>query len=584
MKLSRHALIAFAGSLLLVATAIWLPHEWYDTLPRRYKLPSLPIRGTTLFEIMLCVQAAALFVVGLAGWRWQSLPASAHIDEFQTRETSDDISQRAAMWWLSAITALALALRLFRVGSDLWIDEILTVEQFASESFAYIIGSYRTSNNHMLMSVLIKISMMIFGEHEWSIRLPAVLVGVASVPAVYRIARYAMSRRASLGAALLLAVSYHHIFFSQNARGYGAYVFFAMVSSRALLDALHRDRRRDWIVFGVATVLGFVSLLNTMFVVGAQLLVAAVVVFRLHQRGGAVAPLVQRLLTVFAITGFISVQLYAFALPEAFVVITDAYTQASTGFSAGSSDLTRDIVRGITDGFGSRAVFAAVPFLLIAAGGLVVLWRRQWAVATLLLMPGVLTAAMLLARGLTFSPRFFLLWLALAVVTAAATIDALTTALRAVQPERRHVLASAVTVVLAAVSMWSLQRYYTVPKQPYSATLKYIEQHRRPDDLFLAIKPSITGVRYYGRRLKVPLDSNYREVGNDSDFVRELAARGSRRVFLITTLERGSGFQRPTLTAHVRRDFRRDTTFPATVGNGELSIWSEQRAHPFPRD
>jgi len=49
------------------------------------------------------------------------------------------------------------------------------------------------------------------------------------------------------------------------------------VSTRALLDALRDDRRRDWACYGVATVFGVMALLNTVFVIAAQLLIAVLV-------------------------------------------------------------------------------------------------------------------------------------------------------------------------------------------------------------------------------------------------------------------------------------------------------------------
>lgn len=579
--LTRRRILTVLGCMLLLAAAAMMPQEWYDALPRGEKRGPLPIRGTTLLQILLVIQAAVLAVVGFSGWRWSALPASSRVPEFANRVESDDLSARQATIGLAVITALALVLRLYRVNSDLWIDEIITLNRFAHESLGFIIGSYRTSNNHLLMSVMVKYSILIFGEHEWSARLPALLLGTATIPAVYRISRFAMSRRASLGAALLLAVSYHHIFFSQNARGYIVYVFFAVAAAIALINALRDDRQRDWVLFGVATFLGALSLLNTVFVVASQLLVAAIAVWLVSRRGGAVAPLVKRLLVVFSITGFFCLQVYAIVLPDAFVLITHAYRLDGTGFKPTSNDFSNDVIRGITDGFGSRAVFAAIPFLFVAGAGLLVLLRRQWAVALLLLMPGVLTALTLLARGLTFSPRFFLLWLPLTAVTAAATIDAVSQWLRNTAPARRHALATAVTLALAVTSAWSLRRYYSIPKQPYVAVVRFLERTRQPEDVVYTVAPSGVGIRYYSRRILPQLLPHIRDIDADTTLMREMAARGTRRIILITTLDRGRSLERPRLTKLLGERFERDTSFAATIGNGEVHIWKEKNP-PIP--
>jgi uncharacterized membrane protein len=58
----------------------------------------------------------------------------------------------------------------------------------------------------------------------------------------------------------VLAVSYHHIFFSQNARGYSAALFFALATSGLLIRALWDDRGWRWCLYVAAMVLGFASL------------------------------------------------------------------------------------------------------------------------------------------------------------------------------------------------------------------------------------------------------------------------------------------------------------------------------------
>jgi hypothetical protein len=62
----------------------------------------------------------------------------------------------------------------------------------------------------------------VFGDAEWSLRLPAFLFGVALIPAVYAAARSLYTPAAGLLAAALAAGSTPFIEYSANARGYGA--------------------------------------------------------------------------------------------------------------------------------------------------------------------------------------------------------------------------------------------------------------------------------------------------------------------------------------------------------------------------
>ena len=565
-----------AAGVAFILTAVFMPTGWYDTLPRPDMIPRLVIRGSTLLKLMLGFQGVILVALGIRGLRWTPLPADVRAQSFTPRVEAGDLSEPQALRWLGVVTLIGIALRIYGINADLWIDELLSVRQFVHEPLVQIIGAYRTSNNHMLMSLVLKSSVIMVGEHEWSVRLGTVFFGIVSIPATYRLARMAMSRRASLGAALLLAVSYHHIFFSQNARGYVTYVCFALLSARALMDALRDDRVRDWVMFGAFTLLGFLSLLNTMFVIAAQLLVVAAVIVQAQRRGASVRPLIGRVAMVFAVVGFLCVEMYAIALPEAYAFITRAYTHAVTGFDPVSTELRQDVVRGVTDGFGPRLWIAAVPFLSLAAFGLLVLWRRSWAVTTMLLMPGVLTAVLLASRGMTFSPRFFLLWLPLAVITAVSAIDAVAHRFRAWQPERQRLFTTSVVALLAIVSVASLKRYYTVPKQPYKQALRYVEQLRGPNDVVFLFHPTQVGMVYYGKKLNVPLEGNYIPVRWPGQLDSALKANAGKNVIAISTLERGMSTAPKSLIGRLRSGWQRDTMLAATIGNGEISIWSRR--------
>ena len=71
----------------------------------------------------------------------------------------------------------------------------------------------------------------VLGESAWSIRLPAVLFGVASIPVLYALGERVTGTREALLACAILSVSYHHIWFSQNARGYTMLAFWTILST-----------------------------------------------------------------------------------------------------------------------------------------------------------------------------------------------------------------------------------------------------------------------------------------------------------------------------------------------------------------
>lgn len=572
---TRARVVCAAAAIALALAAAVMPTAWYAALPHQPELPPPPISGVTLLRAFLLLEAIVVGAAAAFGWRIRPLPAGSCYDSPEWEESAD-IRPRAAGWTLAGVTALALALRLYQASADLWLDEISPIVDYGPLPVLQVIGSYLRSNNHLLNTLLIKLAIAAFGEQEWAVRLPAIFFGVASVPALYWCARLALSRRASLGASLLLAVSYHHVFFSQNARGYTAYLFFALLATRLLVDGLREDRLTTWAAYVGAVVLGFAALLHTGFVLAAHALVGLGAMWAVHRRGDDAAPLARRLVMVFAVAAALSVQLYIVALPEVYVVITHVYANQGTGFAPFSLEFAREMLRGISAGFGPGVAIAAVPFMLVAVAGFVALVRRRWALALALALPGTLTATFLLLRGLTFSPRFFLLWLVLAIVTAVVALEAMAKWAFRASPQRARATVTASILVLAALSVMSLRRYYAVPKQPYRETLTALERLRRPGDLVIVVYTAEQGVRYYGERLGVPLAASYRFVRSVPALDSALAARGNGKVLLLVTFERALRMDLPDLYARLEKGWTERVHFAGTVGDGGLGVWEER--------
>jgi len=135
---------------------------------------------------------------------------------------------------LLLLTAIAGVLR--TVGSDrgLWIDEITTLVHYARGSALDVFLQSSSPNNHLLNSFFVHIAITLFGEHEWAVRLPAIVFATATIPLFYLLVRQLSPRGEATLAALALALSYHHVFFSQNARGYAGMVFGGIVGTLAL--------------------------------------------------------------------------------------------------------------------------------------------------------------------------------------------------------------------------------------------------------------------------------------------------------------------------------------------------------------
>jgi hypothetical protein len=570
--MKRRVLLGLASvALLLIA---WqLPTDWYYALPRRPETPPLPFSGVDFLRLTFLVEAIIVGLLALVDWAPRAVPQGERLTAPQRTDPPSDLSQSQATWLLAVITLVAIALRSYHLGSDLWLDEISPIVDYGRMPFVQVMGSYLRTNNHLLNTLLTKVSIGAFGESEWAVRIPAMLFGVATIPVFYWVARLALSRWASVAAAGVLAVSYHHIFFSQNARGYSAALFFALGTSGLLIRALSDDRAWRWCLYVAAMVLGFASLAQIAFVFAGHVIVGAIAVILVRRRGGSGFPLARRLAVVFGTAGFLSLQLYAAPLPEMYAVITHLYVKPSTGFALFSMEFLREITRGVTAGLGG--LLPALLFLILGLAGIGILFRANWLLTAALGLPPVLTALFLIVGGLSFSPRFFLVLIPLGILAIMAVAEAPLFS-KASSPNTPHPQRAAVLgALLALASIASLPRYYAIPKQPYRAALAYLQTIHQPGTRFVVVYAGSMGFEYYVKKvgLESPQDFAYARTRQQFD---SLTAPQMGRVFLVTTLQRVLRDDVPEVADRIDREWRPLKNFAATIGDGDITVWERR--------
>ncbi len=266
--------LAIAGSLLAIAAAAIsngaLERALLSDTSRTLSW------GATLFRILLATHGAALAVAGIALIRRRRTKRSDAHD--YTMNTS-----RRSWLALACLCLLALALRLWRLDTDLWHDEVLTLVDFVRTPFGEIVTRFPSQNQHMFFSVLSRFSISLLGESPWALRLPSVFFGVGSVWALFLLGRRLLGAREALMACALMTVSYHHVWFSQNARGYMGLLFFTLLATWLWLKSLDHDRWRWSLGYAVAVALGAWLHLTMAFVAAAHVLLSLSVI---DQAGG----------------------------------------------------------------------------------------------------------------------------------------------------------------------------------------------------------------------------------------------------------------------------------------------------------
>lgn len=477
------------------------------------------------------------------------------------------------MWLLCAATALGLGLRIAGLGQDLWLDELITLNDVGTRSPGALLSSYTSANQHALNSVLVWASIHLFGEAEWSVRLPAVLFGAATIPVMYWVGRLARFERGpALVGALLLALSYHHIWFSQNARGYTGYLLFSMLATGALVHVLGSRSARWIVLFIVASALNFLALLPSLFVFGAQAIGAGVVVWMAHRGGEGDSRRFRRVAFAFAGAAAVGILVFSPLAPEILQVLSKSAPRQGTAFQVLSLRFLREVLAGSLPGVGATWLLLFVVPGAAVAWGILLLARRAPLITGVGLGSQLLFVGASLVLGWPVYPRLFIFGLPFVILALVAMTETV-----AVLPPRRlaRVRAAAGPLVLSLLVLGSgllLPRLYRFPKQPFRAALAEAARLSGPDGFLVALGSGNRGFRYYARQ-RIELASRLSNARTLEAFEAILRDHPHDKLVLLTTLNHALRRGSPALWGAMQREWQPSITLEGTLGDGGVTIW-----------
>ncbi|MBA2446829.1 MAG: glycosyltransferase family 39 protein, partial [Chloroflexi bacterium] len=392
--------ICIGLGLVLLLVAILLPTGWYEELPRsRDNLVEPPIKGVTLVRVGCALEGIFLLFVALRGGIRVQLGKDERLS-LAGQEAAGSGDLRHPLIWVLVATALAAVLRVYHLGADLWLDEITTVLAYRDVSAFHVLTAYTSSNNHLLNTLLIKLMVGLAGPAEWAVRLPAVVFGIACIPALYGLSRLALGRRESVLVAFLLAVSYHHVFFSQNARGYSGLLLWSMLGTTCFLRGLSGGGVRDWALYVLSMFLSVATVLYGMFIVAGHVMLIPVVCWMLRRQGRSCLPFLRTVTAVFGVLGLILFHLYASVIPQVYVYLGGVYRTEAAGYEIFSGEFFAELVRGLSAGFGGVAALGATAAMAIVGPGFVAFFRRHTVYCLTLIAPLLATFTFLAAFNL----------------------------------------------------------------------------------------------------------------------------------------------------------------------------------------
>ena len=467
--------------------------------------------------------------------------------------------------FLAILAAVGAALRLYRLDTGLWFDEIVTLLDSVRHPLGHIVTHFPSNNDHPLYSVLAHLSVSASGESPWALRLPSVLLGVAAIPLLYVVGAAVTTRLEAGAAALILTVSYHHVWFSQNARGYTALLFCVLLSTHALVRWHQTGRRPFLLLYAVVTAAGAYAHL-TMVLVSVSHALAFACDWLIHGRASRARLEWKPLAGGFAGAAVLTVLCYAPMLLDVSAFFT---TQTATANEVATPVWAMlAVVRGLQAGFGT--IWVVLLGGVVFAAGAWSYFRQQSTVALLFLLPLPVTVLLAVAMDRPIFPRFvffaagLLLLVAVRGAAVAGTVVAGLAHGRLSPPQGARIAVGLVTLAAVALSVRSLPYGYRYPKQDYERAVAFVE----------ASAGSTAPVALVGDTAAIPvvqyLGKPWPRV-DDAHQLRQLRAGGAP-AWVVYTFPSYIEAGQPELWRMLQTECTEAAEFEGTVAGGTITV------------
>lgn len=144
-----------------------------------------------------------------------------------------------------AILGIAVALRIPDLNESLWYDELWATHVKLGSLYGLGLNAVTDVHPPFYLTFMF-VWIRLFGDSELSVRLPPLLFGLATIVLTYLLCSRFVGKVPGLIAALLVAISPAHIWYSQEARHYSALVALVLLALFAYVKVTHDRSGRGW--------------------------------------------------------------------------------------------------------------------------------------------------------------------------------------------------------------------------------------------------------------------------------------------------------------------------------------------------
>jgi hypothetical protein len=175
-----------------------------------------------------------------------------------------------------ALTAIGLVARVVIAHESLFGDELSTYWIVRDHSLhgvlslIYGTSSFKHAEITPPLSFVASWLTLHIANTPIGLRLPSLIAGMLTIPAVYLIGCRTVGRRAALAATALTTVAPFMVYYSTEARAYGVMMALVLGSTLSMLLALDRGHKRWWVSYAVCEALAIWTHNTSAFVLAVQ--------------------------------------------------------------------------------------------------------------------------------------------------------------------------------------------------------------------------------------------------------------------------------------------------------------------------
>jgi mannosyltransferase len=167
----------------------------------------------------------------------------------------DNLISGKATYVLAGVTLLGAALRLYHLNyQSLWLDELHSIIPTDPNNSLLSIIEYSKTDQPPLFFIYIHYAFTLFGYNELVGRMASAFLGLLGIIGIYFLGKECEGKAVGLFAALLTAVSYYHIYYSQELRFYSMSFLFSVLSYLFFIRAFKRNKLIDFTGYGIFTI------------------------------------------------------------------------------------------------------------------------------------------------------------------------------------------------------------------------------------------------------------------------------------------------------------------------------------------